>query len=149
VGTVSVRFRVDLSGACAIGPGKIALLEGIGRSGSLSQAARDLKMSYRQAWLLLESISVAFREPVVITSIGGSGGGGAKVTAFGHALIAAYRALESDIVQSARTTFVTLARQAVTGNQKAAILRRPLKRRQPPPARKPARARKALSRGRR
>jgi len=127
-GTVSVRFRVDLSPACAIGPGKIALLEGIGRSGSLSQAARDLKMSYRRAWLLLASVNTAFRLPVARLSTGGTGGGGARVTPFGHALIAAYRTLESDITQSARTTFVTLSRQAVATRGASTIRRRPLKR---------------------
>jgi molybdate transport system regulatory protein len=128
VSSVSVRFRVDLSAGCAIGPGKIALLEGIGRSGSLSQAARDLKMSYRRAWLLLGGTNDAFRRPVVILSTGGRGGGGAKVTPFGHALIAAYRTLESDIAQSARAAFVTLARQAVAADREPTVRRRPLKR---------------------
>ena len=68
---VSVRFRVDLSAACAIGPGKVALLEAIATSGSLSQAARDLDMSYRRAWLLLAGLNASFRDPVVTLTKGG------------------------------------------------------------------------------
>jgi molybdate transport system regulatory protein len=58
---VSVRFRVDLTASCALGPSKIALLEGIARNGSLSQAARNLKMSYRRTWRLLDSVNTTFR----------------------------------------------------------------------------------------
>jgi molybdate transport system regulatory protein len=125
---VSVRFRIDLSSTCAIGPGKIALLEGIAQSGSLSQAARDLKMSYRRAWRLLESLNTTFRRPVVITATGGKGGGGAAVTPFGNELIAAYRALESDVEQRARARFAALARQTAPNRRTPLVARRPLKR---------------------
>ena len=126
----SIRFRVDLSPTCALGPGKVALLEGIARSGSLSQAARDLKMSYRRAWLLLESLNTSFRRPLVITATGGKGGGGAAVTSFGNELITAYRALESDIEQRARVHFDAFARQTVPGRRAPLVARRPLKRRE-------------------
>ncbi|MFK9892505.1 winged helix-turn-helix domain-containing protein, partial [Escherichia coli] len=61
---VSVSFRVDFSPECAVGPGKIALLEHIEATGSLSEAARRLRMSYRRAWLLLEDLNTAFQQPV-------------------------------------------------------------------------------------
>jgi molybdate transport repressor ModE-like protein len=61
---VSVSFRVDFSPDCAVGPGKIALLEHISSTGSLSEAARKLKMSYRRAWLLLEDLNTSFQQPV-------------------------------------------------------------------------------------
>lgn len=92
-----VRFRVDFSEACSVGAGKIELLEAIARTGSLSQAARELSMSYRRAWLLVDSLNRDFDAPVARTSVGGSGGGGAVLTDFGRELIAAYRALESGI----------------------------------------------------
>ena len=82
---VSVSFRVDFSPDCAVGPGKIALLEHIDSSGSLSEAARELKMSYRRAWLLLEDLNTSFQQPVAQMSVGGKGGGGAALTAFGSA----------------------------------------------------------------
>jgi len=50
--SLTVRFRVDFGSRCSVGVGKIELLEGIGRTGSLSQAAREMRMSYRRAWLL-------------------------------------------------------------------------------------------------
>ncbi len=89
-----VRLRVDLAPGRSIGPGKIALLEHIESSGSLSKAARDLKMSYRRAWLLLDDLNHSFGEPVTTASIGGSGGGGAQLTDFGRRVVAAYREVE-------------------------------------------------------
>ena len=91
---VAVRLRIDLGPDCSIGPGKIALLEQIERSGSLSQAARILKMSYRRAWLLLEDLNRTLGQPVTTASIGGAGGGGAKITPFGRHVVAAFRGVE-------------------------------------------------------
>jgi molybdate transport system regulatory protein len=91
-----VRFRIDFAEHSSLGPGKIRLLETIRASGSLSQAARDLGMSYRRAWLLVESLKQSFREPVTAASTGGKDGGGMLVTEFGDALIASYRELERD-----------------------------------------------------
>jgi molybdate transport system regulatory protein len=102
---VSVSFRVDFSPECAVGPGKIALLEHIASSGSLSEAARKLKMSYRRAWLLLEDLNTSFQQPVAQMSVGGRGGGGASLTPFGTELVAAYRAFESHIRKRAQSAF--------------------------------------------
>src|SRR5690349_22136343 len=102
---ISVSFRVDFSPDCAVGPGKIALLENIDRTGSLSEAARQLKMSYRRAWLLLEDLNTSFQQPVARMSVGGRGGGGASLTAFGTELVNAYRSLESQIRKRAQSAF--------------------------------------------
>ncbi len=110
--TPTVRFRVDFGRDEAVGPGKIALLERIAESGSLSQAARDLEMSYRRAWQLLESLNVSFRERVATTSKGGVGGGGAVLTPFGRELIRTYRAFERDIQSRAEKRFKVIARRA-------------------------------------
>ena len=109
---VSVSFRVDFSPDCAVGPGKIALLEHIGSTGSLSEAARKLKMSYRRAWLLLEDLNTSFQQPVAQMSVGGRGGGGASLTPFGLDLVAAYRALEAQIRKRAQTAFPHTALRA-------------------------------------
>ena len=90
-----IRFRIDFDECCSVGVGKVRLLESIGRSGSLSHAARDIGMSYRRAWLLIDSMNGEFDSPVVSATVGGSGGGGAKLTSFGQELIAAYRKLEA------------------------------------------------------
>ncbi|HTV52612.1 MAG TPA: hypothetical protein VME21_15595 [Steroidobacteraceae bacterium] len=92
--SLGVRLRIDLGEVSSLGPGKIALLERIHASGSLSQAARELKMSYRRAWLLLDDLNHAFAEPVSTSSIGGAGGGGARLTEFGRRLVAAFREVE-------------------------------------------------------
>lgn len=96
-----IRFRIDFTRTAQVGPGKIDLLEAIRASGSLSQAARDLGMSYRRAWLLIESFKTAFREPVTAATTGGPGGGGVVLTPFGVALIDSYRMLERDIADLA------------------------------------------------
>jgi len=91
----AIRFRVDFHDRCSVGIGKVRLLEEIERTGSLSQAARDMAMSYRRAWLLIHSLNAGFDAPVVRATVGGRSGGGAKLTPFGRQLIEAYRKLES------------------------------------------------------
>lgn len=91
-----VRFRIDFAKHSSVGPGKISLLEAIRDAGSLSQGARNIGMSYRRAWLLIESLKQSFREPVTIASKGGREGGGMLVTEFGDELIRNYRKLERD-----------------------------------------------------
>lgn len=99
--TVAVRLRIDLGPECSIGPGKIALLEEIERSGSLSKAARTLKMSYRRGWLLLEDLNRTLGQPVTTASVGGAGGGGAHITPFGQHVVAAFREIERAAVDAA------------------------------------------------
>ena len=78
----------------AMGPGKAELISHIETTGSISAAARQMNMSYRRAWLLVEAINDSFIEPVVLTSIGGKRGGGTSVTNFGRQLVAQFRAME-------------------------------------------------------
>ncbi len=94
---LTVRFRVDFGSRCSVGAGKIDLLEKIASTGSLSQAARDMKMSYRRAWLLLEDMNNSFDNPVAHASVGGRGGGGVVLTPFGAGLVAGYRRMESGL----------------------------------------------------
>jgi len=91
----TVRFRLDFGNRCSVGVGKVELLEGIQRTGSLSQAAREMHMSYRRAWLLLEDMNISFDQPVATASVGGRGGGGVVLTAFGSSLATGYRRFES------------------------------------------------------
>jgi molybdate transport system regulatory protein len=89
-----LTLRVLGKGAPAIGPGKAELVERIGATGSISAAARAMGMSYRRAWQLVEALNRDFRQPVVTTAIGGTRGGGARVTPFGMKVAAAFRAME-------------------------------------------------------
>lgn len=116
----AVRFRVDFGRDEAIGPGKIALLEHIGTSGSLSQAARELGMSYRRAWQLLTSLNACFSERVVLTARGGRGGGGARLTPFGGSLIRAYHEFDTEVQRRAARSFRAidrLARRSTSGRR--------------------------------
>ena len=93
--TTRLSIRIDLASGDRIGPGKIALLEAIRSTGSISAAARSLGMSYRRAWLLVEEINNALREPAVTAETGGRSGGGAVLTAVGERVIDLYRSIES------------------------------------------------------
>jgi molybdate transport system regulatory protein len=95
---IRVRF---LHPSGAIGPGKIALLEAIDRTGSISAAARALDMTFRRAWFLVETMNSAFREPVVRTSVGGREGGGAGLTPLGQEVVARYRQVQEDARKAA------------------------------------------------
>jgi len=92
-----VRLRLLLGEDIALGPGKAELLEAIQRSGSISAAAKSLKMSYRRAWLLVETMNACFEPPLVNPAKGGRGGGGAEVTAEGQRLLAAFRRMQQEV----------------------------------------------------
>src|SRR5256885_12306 len=89
-----VLLRFYLSPDRPLGPGKIKILESIRDGGSISEAARGMRMSYRSAWLLVDSMNSQFKQPVVTTTTGGPGGGSATVTEFGRRVIQRYRAME-------------------------------------------------------
>jgi molybdate transport system regulatory protein len=125
--TPVIRFRIDFAKNAYVGPGKIRLLEAIRDSGSLSQAARDLGMSYRRAWLLVDSLKSSFREPVTLATTGGIRGGGVTLTRFGERLIGSYRALERDIAHAAAQRLQTITPAVTTrGRPKAGMAPRPL-----------------------
>ena len=88
------RLRILMGAAVALGPGKADLLDAVEQAGSISAAARNMGMSYRRAWILIEALNRDFKEPLVETSAGGSGGGGARVTAAGQEALRRYRAME-------------------------------------------------------
>jgi molybdate transport system regulatory protein len=119
-----VRFRVDFTDACSLGPGKIELLESIHRTGSLRQAAQALGMSYRRAWLLLDGLNRSFSEPASSASIGGQGGGGVTLTPFGLEIIRCYRAAAQAIESVARQELQPIAGKALTNPPKESAARR-------------------------
>jgi molybdate transport system regulatory protein len=93
---VRFRLRVTRGDDIALGPGKIDLLEAIARTGSITAAAKSLGMSYRRAWLLVDTMNRNFRTPVVDAEAGGSHGGGAAVTPVGLQVIERYRRIEAE-----------------------------------------------------
>jgi molybdate transport system regulatory protein len=102
---VRPSLRLDFNGIFRLGPGKIELLERIMETGSISAAGRAMDMSYRRAWLLVDSLNQMFVEPAVIKTTGGVAGGGAEVTEFGRRLVAAYRAVEKRVAREAASVF--------------------------------------------
>ena len=75
-----------------IGIGKIRLLQLVGETGSISEAARQMGMNYRRAWFLIDSMQSGFAEPLLLTERGGKGRGGASLTQLGAELIKRYEA---------------------------------------------------------
>lgn len=94
---LKLKIQIMCGDEIAMGPGKADLLEAIGRTGSISAAARDLGMSYRRGWMLVDTMNRCFAEPLVETRPGGGKGAGAHLTDAGRAAMAAYRALSEQV----------------------------------------------------
>ncbi len=104
----AIRLKIVFAEDARLGPGKMDLLEAVKRTGSISAAGRELGMSYRRAWLLLDAVNTMFGRPAIETSAGGSHGGGARLTAFGENLLAAYRSVETDTAKLVERAFADL-----------------------------------------
>ncbi|MEO8629185.1 MAG: LysR family transcriptional regulator [Betaproteobacteria bacterium] len=96
--------------AIAMGPGKADLLQAIDSSGSISAAARALGMSYRRAWLLVDTMNQSFKSPVVETLTGGQQGGGARITDLGQEILRRYLTMESKAAASVRKELAEFSR---------------------------------------
>lgn len=101
---VKLRLQIRFNDS-VIGPGKIALLESVAQHGSISGAGKACGMTFRRAWQLIETVQEALGQPLVETTVGGKGGGGAALTPFAEALIAHYRKLEQQANDSAGPLF--------------------------------------------
>src|SRR6516164_5174278 len=106
-----VRVSIVFESGARIGPGKAKLLESIRDTGSISAAARDMGMSYKRAWVLLDSINQAFTEPVVTAASGGAGGG-ASLTPFGVEVLERYNRILDRAATNAVDDLAALARRA-------------------------------------
>ena len=91
---LGLTLRVMGKRAPAMGPGKAELIERIAETGSISAAARAMRMSYRRAWQLVEALNRDYRRRVIDTATGGRRGGGARVTPFGKQILALFRSME-------------------------------------------------------
>ena len=101
LGHLKIKAQLYCGDELAMGPGKADLLEAIAREGSISGAGRAMGMSYRRSWLLVDSMNRCWRERLVETVAGGGQGRGASLTAMGRSVLAAYRALEAGLAQTA------------------------------------------------
>lgn len=89
--TIKGNIWVEGPNGTLIGTGRMGLLERINEHGSISKAAREMKMSYRQAWELVDSMNKEAKKTLVETSSGGVGGGGAKLTEEGIKILGYFR----------------------------------------------------------
>ena len=105
-----IRQRAQRS-ELAIGPGKIALLEAIAHTGSITAAAKLLKMSYRRAWTLVDETNRSLISPAVLAVTGGRQGGATSLTQIGNELVSRYRALEQQTATAAAEQFDSIVRQ--------------------------------------
>ncbi|OZY87134.1 MopB-like protein [Cellvibrio mixtus] len=96
---LKVQARIMLDDEIAFGPGKADLLDAIEATGSISAAGKQLAMSYRRAWMLVDSMNRCFQQPLVETATGGSHGGGTRLTEAGLNVLKRYRQLQQDIQQ--------------------------------------------------
>ena len=107
--SIKLWIRLTLPGVGQIGPGKIDLLRKIREHRSISSAAREMNMSYRRAWLLVDDLNAAFRRPVVVKWMGGRSKGGAKLTPAGEKLVETYDAVVAHATGSNRAVLDELA----------------------------------------
>lgn len=103
-----IRPRIAFGPDFAIGPGKIELLRAVAASGSISGAARLLGMTYKRAWLLINTMNQGFDRPVLERSVGGKGGGGARLTTLGEALLRHYEDIDHACQKAAAASLASL-----------------------------------------
>lgn len=99
---IKSHFRIYLGAEIAMGPGKAELLRHISETGSISESARHMEMSYNRAWLLVRTMNRCFKEPLVMASRGGEKHGGAELTKMGRKVLDLYQQLESRVASASR-----------------------------------------------
>ena len=114
-----LTIRLDFDLGRRLGAGKIALLESIDQTGSISAAGRAHQMSYRRAWLLVGELNQLFATPLVSAHHGGAKGGGAALTDKGRHIVALYREAEAKMRAAAATEIEAIERELMQASQKA------------------------------
>lgn len=114
----ALRLRLVFDARRAIGPGKIDLLEAIAETGSITAAARTMRMSYKRAWQLIDELNHCFATPLTTTSKGGEHGGGATLTPAGTKILAAYRRMQRKAYMATSAEIRSLARFAQKARSK-------------------------------
>ena len=93
---IKSRIWIEADGNILLGEGRVSLLKGIKEKGSLSKAAKSIGMSYKKAWSLIDAVNTRAEQPVITTTIGGKGGGGAQLTAYGKSLVDAFETINKN-----------------------------------------------------
>lgn len=95
--TVKIRIWIEQDEDAFLGWGRIQLLENIQKTGSITNAAKEMNMSYRKAWELVKKMNDKTQKPLVEKIIGGRTGSGAKLTKEGEMAIEKFYNIENDI----------------------------------------------------
>ena len=119
VGPLKLKAQLLGGDELAMGPGKADLLEAIQAEGSISGAGRKLGMSYRRTWLLVDAMNRCWTEPLVEATAGGGQSKGARVTAAGRRILAAYRSLEAAIAKAAQSEALASLESALLAQPRA------------------------------
>lgn len=108
---IRARFWLMGSGGTYVGIGRVTLMEKIARLGSINQAAKEMGMSYKKAWGLMEELNQMFDEPLVVKAHGGKSGGGTRLTEKGEQVLVEFRRVEQQL-----TAFLQSQSQQVAEN---------------------------------
>ncbi|MCR9227484.1 MAG: winged helix-turn-helix domain-containing protein [Flavobacteriaceae bacterium] len=93
------RCWIDIDGKKFFGPGRAQLLTMIDKNGSLSKAAKEMGMSYRKAWAMVEDMNLRGQQPYVELHKGGTKGGGAELTETGKKALSTFQKMNDKITQ--------------------------------------------------
>jgi len=116
--TCRPRIRIKAGKDIALGPGKVDLLEAIETTGSISAAARELGLSYRRAWDLVDTMNHCFKHPLVARVKGGKGGGGAQLTDEGRNILKLYRTMETKALKAIGPEWKTVQKSLLSNPEK-------------------------------
>ena len=116
--TCRPRIRIKVGKDIALGPGKVDLLEAIETAGSISAAARELELSYRRAWDLVDTMNHCFKHPLVARVKGGKGGGGAQLTDQGQNILKLYRTMETKAIKAIGPEWKTVQKSLLSNPEK-------------------------------
>ncbi|AKM11549.1 winged helix-turn-helix domain-containing protein [Croceicoccus naphthovorans] len=97
---IKIKVQIFCGEEIAMGPGKADLMEAIAATGSISAAARDMGMSYRRAWLLVDAMNRCWTEPLVRTKPGGAARSGAELSELGRTVLSDYRDLQEAVART-------------------------------------------------
>lgn len=93
---IKSRIWIEADDNILLGEGRVSLLKAIDKEGSLSKAAKSLSMSYKKAWSLIDAVNKRAEKPVTTLSVGGKGGGGAKLTEYGKSLVKTFETINEN-----------------------------------------------------
>lgn len=96
---IRARFWITGEKQGYVGIGRIELLEKVSQFGSINRAAKEMGMSYKRAWKLIEELNQMSDSPLVVKAQGGKSGGGTSLTEEGNRLIKQFRKLEQELIQ--------------------------------------------------